>query len=91
MGDGSDLRLTNDGVIRQNHANLLVVLRGSPEWHDVVHFDEFSQVYRLNKPVPRRDGQKLNFFTPRYWSDHDLAEATEWFQLGENGRAIIPH
>ena len=69
------------GGYRQNHANLMTALRNTPQWRGVITYDEFSQVVWLNKPVPRHDGKVLNDWRPRYWSDADLGEAVEWFQL----------
>lgn len=70
-----------NGHYRQNHANLMIVLRNTPQWRGVVSYDEFLQVVWLEKPVPRHDGKVPNDWRSRYWSDADLAEAVEWVQL----------
>lgn len=80
-GDQPTLQFDKHGVIRQNHANLLAVLRVCPDWQGVVGLNEFSQIIWLYEPVPRHDGKKLNDWRPRQWTDADLAEAVEWFQL----------
>lgn len=77
------LKRDSKGVIRANHANLLIVLRHHPSWRGVVGYDKFASKLLLQNPVPRHDGQTPNDFKPREWRDADTLAAMEWFQLDD--------
>jgi predicted P-loop ATPase len=77
------VQINKDGVVRQNHANLLAYLRNDPSWQEVVTYDEFAQVVWLEKPIPRTDGSLPNDWRRRPLEDTDIDEAVEWFQLSD--------
>lgn len=76
-------RRNSKGAIYPNHSNLLIELRSSEAWADVLAYDEFAQIPWLNKPIPSRNNGIPNDFKPRAMEDADYAKAQEWFQLGD--------
>ena len=60
-------------------ANALIALRDAPEWHGVLGFNDFSLAIMTLRPPPWLKHED-NTWTPRRWTDHDDALATDWLQ-----------
>jgi predicted P-loop ATPase len=88
--DWSDrLMLDEEGKIIGNLANLILILRESPDWKGVLRFDEFA----TRVVIKRRPPFEAAINTP--WTDHDESQARVWFlrqgikaAAGDVGRAV---
>src|SRR5262249_5898045 len=84
------LKLDREGKILGNLANLILILRESPDWKGVLAFDEFNVRVVAQKPMPLEEG-----VSGGPWSDHHDAMARVWFlrqdikvAAGDVGRAV---
>jgi predicted P-loop ATPase len=81
-GDDALLALFETGVIITNKeggarsllANAVTLLRESPEWTDVLAFNEFTLYITTKKPAPWQQRAGAN------WTDYDHSRTTEWLQ-----------
>ena len=81
-GDDALLALFENGVIITNKeggarsvlANAVTLLRESPEWNDVLAFNEFTLYITTKKAAPWQQRAGAN------WTDYDHSRTTEWLQ-----------
>jgi predicted P-loop ATPase len=85
-----ELILDEDGKIKPNLANLILILRKAPAWKGVLGYDEFAARVVLRKHPPL-EGAAPD--TP--WTDHHEALTRVWFlhkgispSAGDVGRAV---
>jgi predicted P-loop ATPase len=70
-----DLILDEDGNVKPNLHNLILILREAPKWKGVLAYDEFSARVVIKKSPPWGE-EKLD--TP--WTDHHESLTRVWFQ-----------
>jgi len=83
------LKLDNHGKIIGNLANLVLLLRESPDWKGVLAFDDFRIRVAARKPLPAEDA------STGLWTDHHDTLTRVWFLendikvgMGDVGRAV---
>ena len=68
-----------EGPYKKTLFNILIPLRRSPEWRDVLHYNAFSHNIEVHKQLPWQkglfDSKKLYV-----WTDYDDFMLTEWLQ-----------
>jgi predicted P-loop ATPase len=65
---------TKDGNTRSLLTNAMALLRESPEWADVLAYNEFSLYVTTKNPAPWQKAGGAN------WTDYDDSRTTEWLQ-----------
>ena len=65
---------TKSGNTRSLLTNAMALLRESPEWTDVLAYNEFSLYVTTKKPAPWQTEGGSN------WTDYDDSRTTEWLQ-----------
>jgi predicted P-loop ATPase len=70
----SKLICTKDGTIKALLANAITALRLSPDWADVLSFDEFSWRVIQQRPAPWMGA------TTGQWTDHQDRLTADWLQ-----------
>ena len=66
-----------------NIANVMTILRASPEWQGVFALDRFAGKVMLLAPIPDAAGRRPNDFRSRPMIDCDVIKAVEWFQQND--------
>jgi putative DNA primase/helicase len=84
-----ELILSKDGKIVGNLANLILILRHSPEWKGVLGYDEFGARVVIRGRPPWGEAPNT------VWSDHRESQTRVWFlrrgirpSAGDVGRAV---
>jgi hypothetical protein len=75
---GVELLRSENGTARGCVANVVALLRESPEWQGVIGFDEFAERVVIHKAAPGFPPDQRPY--PREWSDDADVHATCWLQ-----------
>jgi hypothetical protein len=73
-----DLLRSENGIARGCVANVVALLRESPEWQGVIGFDEFAERVVMHKAAPGFPPDQRPY--PREWSDDADVHAMCWLQ-----------